>query len=153
MLIIVLEFCVMMRSCIDHLMALPHIAGPRIRQESEFLAQQLETPRHNGTITNEAFLDAGAVQGALNSLALIEMGVSQKKSNKNYATLSTEQSVWKRNILVWILLLKVDVHLECVSNGTPSLPKGCQKSFGDVQAIEYVNLRHLQKFSHWFGRW
>ena len=105
MLIIVLEFCVMMRSCIDHLMALPHIAGPRIRQESEFLAQQLETLRHNGTITNEAFLDAGAVQGAFELIGtLIEMGVSQKEINKNYATHSTEKSVWKRSIQDWISL-------------------------------------------------
>lgn len=80
MLIIVLYFSVMMRSCIDHLMALPHIAGPRIRQESEFLAQQLETLRLNGTITNEAFLDAGAVQGAFELIGtLIEMGVSQRE--------------------------------------------------------------------------
>ena len=61
MLIIVLEFCVMMK-----LHRPPH--GPTAHRwtsnpsESEFLAQQLETLRHNGTITNEAFLDAGAVQ-------------------------------------------------------------------------------------------
>ena len=80
MLIIGLDFSVMMRSCIDHLMALPHIAGPRIRQEAEFLAQQLETLRINGTITNEAFLDAGAVQGAFQLIGtLIEMGVSQRE--------------------------------------------------------------------------
>lgn len=80
MLIIVFDSNQLMRSCIDHLMALPHIAGPRIRRESEYLAQQLETLRHNGTITNEAFLDAGAVQGAFELLGtLIEMGVSQKE--------------------------------------------------------------------------
>ena len=80
MLIIVLDFSEVMRSCIDHLMALPHIAGPRIRQESEFLAQQLETLRLNGTISNEAFLDAGAVQGAFELIGtLIEIGVSQKE--------------------------------------------------------------------------
>jgi len=69
-----------MRSCIDLLMALPHVAGPRIRQESEYLSQQLETLRYNGTITNEAFLDAGAVQGAFELIGtLIEMGVSQQE--------------------------------------------------------------------------
>ena len=36
----------------------------RIRKESEYLSQQLETLRYNGTISNEAFLDAGAIQGA-----------------------------------------------------------------------------------------
>ena len=61
-------------------MALPHIAGPRIRRESEYLAQQLEMLRINGTITNEAFLDAGAVQGAFELIAtLVEMGVTQKE--------------------------------------------------------------------------
>ena len=61
-------------------MALPHIAGPRIRRESEYLAQQLEMLRINGTITNEAFLDAGAVQGAFELIAtLVEMGVNQKE--------------------------------------------------------------------------
>ena len=69
-----------MRSCIDLLIALPHIAGPRIRRESEYLAQQLEMLRINGTITNEAFLDAGAVQGAFELIAtLVEMGVTQKE--------------------------------------------------------------------------
>ena len=48
-----------MRSCIDHLMALPHIAGPRIREEAEFIASRLEILRIHGEITNDAFLDAG----------------------------------------------------------------------------------------------
>ena len=59
MLIIVLVLRRSMRTCIDLIMALPHIAGPRIRKESEYLSQQLETLRYNGTISNEAFLDAG----------------------------------------------------------------------------------------------
>lgn len=80
MLIIVLDHNNLMRSCIDHILALSHVAGPRIRRESEFLSQQLETLRHNGTITNEAFLDAGAVQGAFELIGtLIEMGVSQQE--------------------------------------------------------------------------
>ena len=35
---------------------------------------------YNGTISNEAFLDAGAIQGAFELLGtLVEMGVSQKE--------------------------------------------------------------------------
>ena len=80
MLIIVLRLRGPMRTCVDQIMALPHIAGPRIRKESEYLSQQLETLRHNGTISNEAFLDAGAIQGAFELLGtLVEMGVSQKE--------------------------------------------------------------------------
>ena len=49
--------------------------SPRI----EYLST-IETLRYNGTITNEAFLDAGAVQGAFELIGtLIEMGVSQKE--------------------------------------------------------------------------
>ena len=80
MLIIVLGLRRSMRTCVDQIMALPHIAGPRIRKESEYLSQQLETLRLNGTISNEAFLDAGAIQGAFELLGtLVEMGVSQKE--------------------------------------------------------------------------
>ena len=104
MLIIVLEFSVM-RSCIDHLMALPHIAGPRIRQESEFLAQQLETLRLNGTITNEAFLDAGAVQGAFELIGtLIEMGVSQKEIQQELRNTLDRAKRLEEKHQVWILL-------------------------------------------------
>ncbi len=80
MLIIVLGLSQPMRTCVDQIMSLPHIAGPRIRKESEYLSQQLETLRLNGTISNEAFLDAGAIQGAFELLGtLVEMGVSQKE--------------------------------------------------------------------------
>ena len=80
MLIIVLRLRWSMRTCVDQIMALPHIAGPRIRKESEYLSQKLETLRLNGTISNEAFLDAGAIQGAFELLGtLVEMGVSQKE--------------------------------------------------------------------------
>lgn len=80
MLIIVLDLRKTMRTCVDQILALPHIAGPRIRKESEYLSQQLETLRYNGTISNEAFLDAGAIQGAFELIGtLVEMGVPQKE--------------------------------------------------------------------------
>lgn len=80
MLIVVHDDHVTMRSCIDHLMALPHIAGPRIREEAEFIASRLELLRIHGEITNDAFLDAGAIQGAFTLIGnLVEMGVPQQE--------------------------------------------------------------------------
>lgn len=80
MLLIVHGNPMMMRSCIDHLMALPHIAGPRIREEAEFIAQRLEVLRIHGEISNDAFLDAGAIQGAFTLIGnLVEMGIPQRE--------------------------------------------------------------------------
>ncbi len=71
---------VVMRTCVDHLIALPHIDGPRVRREAEFVSAQLDTLRVNGKISNDAFLDAGAIQGAFNMIGnLVEMGISQKE--------------------------------------------------------------------------
>ena len=80
MLIIVLGNPEMMRTCIDHLIALPHIAGPRIREEAEFIANRLELLRLHGEITNDAFLDAGAIQGSFTLIGtLVEMGIPQQE--------------------------------------------------------------------------
>lgn len=69
-----------MRTCIDHLIALSHIDGPRIKREASFLAQRLETLRLSKNISNDAYLDAGAIQGAFEMIAhLIDMGVPQKE--------------------------------------------------------------------------
>jgi hypothetical protein len=69
-----------MRTCIDHLIALSHIDGPRVKREASFLAQRLETLRLNKNISNDAYLDAGAIQGAFEMIAhLIDMGVPQKE--------------------------------------------------------------------------
>ena len=67
-----------MRTCVDNLIALPHIDGPLMRNEVEFLSNRLEILRQNRQITNEAYLDAGAIQGAFTMIGnLIEMGVPQ----------------------------------------------------------------------------
>jgi len=67
-----------MRTCIDRLIALPHAGAPRVRAEPEFVSKQLEICRHDSSISNEAFLDAGAIQGALEMIANhIEMGIPQ----------------------------------------------------------------------------
>jgi hypothetical protein len=69
-----------MRTCVDHLIALPHVDGPRVRREAEFVSSQLDKLRINGVISNDAFLDAGAIQGAFDMIGnLVEMGISQKE--------------------------------------------------------------------------
>ena len=78
MLLVIHDSPKTMRSCIDHLIALPHIAGPRIREEAEFIASRLEILRVHGEISNDAFLDAGAIQGAFTLIGnLVEMGIPQ----------------------------------------------------------------------------
>jgi hypothetical protein len=69
-----------MRTCLDRLIAQPHIDGPRVRNESEYVTNRLEQCRQDKIITNDAFLDAGVIQGALEMIANhIEMGISQKE--------------------------------------------------------------------------
>tara|TARA_B100001094_G_scaffold167551_1_gene162096 strand:- start:331 stop:633 length:303 start_codon:yes stop_codon:yes gene_type:complete len=69
-----------MRTCLDRLASQPHVDGPRVHRESEYIAARLEECRLNKTISNGAYLDAGAIQGALEMIANhIEMGVSQKE--------------------------------------------------------------------------
>ena len=73
-----------MRPCIDHLLALPHIDGPRIKTESQFIANRLDELRVKRIISNEAFLDAGVIQGAIEMIAnLVEVGVSQLEVHQN----------------------------------------------------------------------
>lgn len=80
MLLVIHDSPKTMRSCIDHLIALPHIAGPRIREEAEFIASRLEILRLHGEISNDAFLDAGAIQGAFTLIGnLVEMGIPQQE--------------------------------------------------------------------------
>jgi len=69
-----------MRTCLDRLTAQPRMNGPAVRDESEYVASRLEQCRHDGTISNDAFLDAGVIQGALEMIANhIDMGVPQKE--------------------------------------------------------------------------
>ena len=50
-----------MRTCIDRLIAQPRLGGQLVRQESEFIANRLDILRHEGTISNDAYLDSGAI--------------------------------------------------------------------------------------------
>jgi len=59
-------------------MAQPHVDGPRVKSESNYISNRLEVCRLNGDISNDAYLDAGAIHGALEMIANhIEMGVAQ----------------------------------------------------------------------------
>jgi len=70
-----------MRTCLDRLIAQPRLEGPRVRDEYEFIANRLEQCRHEGIISNDAFLDSGVIQGALEMIANhIDMGVPQKEA-------------------------------------------------------------------------
>ena len=67
-----------MRTCIDQLLALPHLDAPSPKGEVHYLAGRLEQLRIQRTISNEAYLDAGAIQGAIELVAnMIDMGVPQ----------------------------------------------------------------------------
>ena len=67
-----------MRTCIDRLIARPHVDGPILRAESEFISNRLEICRLSEEISNDAYLDAGIIQGALEMVANhVEMGVPQ----------------------------------------------------------------------------
>ncbi len=69
-----------MRTCIDRLIALPRIDSPSVRNESEFILGRLEQCRQEGSISNDAFLDAGVIQGGLDMIANhIDMGVPQSE--------------------------------------------------------------------------
>ena len=62
------------------MLALPHLNGPRLKQEVAFLAHRLEELRLNRHISNDAYLDAGAVQGAIDLAAnMVDMGVPQQE--------------------------------------------------------------------------
>ena len=67
-----------MRTCIDRLIAQPHVDGPKLRAETEFISTRLEICRLSEEISNDAYLDAGIIQGALEMVANhVEMGVPQ----------------------------------------------------------------------------
>jgi hypothetical protein len=69
-----------MRTCLDRLIDHPHLDAPHVRGESEYVVSRLEQCLHDDLITNDAFLDAGAIQGALEMIANhIDMGVPQKE--------------------------------------------------------------------------
>ena len=54
-MIVPLHIIQLMRTCVDNLIALPHLDGPRIRLEAEYLSKRLEVLRQKMLISNDAF--------------------------------------------------------------------------------------------------
>ena len=84
-----------MRTCVDQLLALPHIDAPRLKGEVNYLAGRLEHLRLQRSISNEAYLDAGAIQGAIEMVAnMIDMGVAQTEIQEHLrSTLQRAQRI------------------------------------------------------------
>ena len=69
-----------MRTCIERLISRAHVDSKTIRMEIDFIAGTLEQIRADGKITNDAFLDAGAVHGALSIIAEhVDLGIPQRE--------------------------------------------------------------------------
>jgi len=69
-----------MRTCIDRLISQAHLDVVRVRSEVEFITGSLEDLRQQEKISNDAFLDAGAITGALEMVANhIDLGVPQRE--------------------------------------------------------------------------
>jgi hypothetical protein len=71
-----------MQSCINQLMNANNLTTEMVQQEVEFLQKALENLRIKGDISNDSYLDAGAVEGGLSMLAnLMGLGVSSDEIN------------------------------------------------------------------------
>lgn len=69
-----------MQTCIDHLIGQPQIDATAVRSEVDFLEQSLSELRHDGSISNDAYLDAGAIEGGLAMLAnLLDLGIANSE--------------------------------------------------------------------------
>ena len=103
-----------MRTCIDLLLALPHIDAPRMKGEVNYLAGRLEQLRLQRSISNEAYLDAGAVQGAIEMIAnMVDMGVPQTEvQGQLRGSAGAEHNDLNQNILGSIGLLNLAVRVE-----------------------------------------
>ena len=65
-----------MHNYINNLIAQNNITAETIKNEALFLQETLENLRINGTITNDAYLDAGSIEGGLSVIAnMIELGI------------------------------------------------------------------------------
>lgn len=88
-----------MRTCLDHLISQPHLDVVRVRNEVEFLTGCLEELRQQEEISNDAFLDAGAITGALEMIANhLDLGVPQREVGELLrAQLSRAESIEEKN--------------------------------------------------------
>ena len=57
---------------------LPHIDGPSVREQAQFISCRLDVCLNKNLVSNDAYLDSGVIQGALNMIANhTDMGISQ----------------------------------------------------------------------------
>ena len=60
------------------LAALPHIDGPSVREQAQFISSRLDVCLNKNLVSNDAYLDSGVIQGALDMIANhTDMGISQ----------------------------------------------------------------------------
>lgn len=70
-----------METCLNRLLALPHVDSVTVQAELAFLTTRLEATRHSGEISNDAFLGAGVIEGGLEMVAnLLDLGVPQSEA-------------------------------------------------------------------------
>ena len=60
------------------LAALPHIDGPSVREQAQFISSRLDVCLNKNLVSNDDYLDSGVIQGALDMIANhTDMGISQ----------------------------------------------------------------------------
>jgi hypothetical protein len=70
-----------MRTCVERLIALPLIDSITLQNEICFLETTLESLRDGGVISNDAFLDGGAIQGGLSALSnMVDLGIDRSEA-------------------------------------------------------------------------
>ena len=73
-----------MRTCVERLIALPLIDSVTLRGEINFIESTLENLRSEGTISNDASLDGGAIQGGLSTLSnMVDLGISRMEAQEH----------------------------------------------------------------------
>ncbi len=82
-----------MRTCVERLISTQKIDASIVREEIQFLESTLETLRINQQISNDAYLDAGAIQGGLSMLAnLIDYGINADEIQQHLRDILTRGS-------------------------------------------------------------
>ena len=65
-----------MHNYINNLIGQENLTSETIKNEALFLQETLENLRINGAISNDAYLDAGSIEGGLSVIAnMIELGI------------------------------------------------------------------------------
>jgi hypothetical protein len=79
-----------MRTCVERLISTQNVDASIVRVEIQFLESTLESLRINQQVSNDAYLDAGAIQGGLSMLAnLIEHGIENDEIQQHFREILT----------------------------------------------------------------